>query len=157
MSRLKKFWINHSKIVYWMDSVILEKLQEFILIFYFRDFWSKIAIFARKSKIENFWVFRLYILNHINNPNRINLPSPHPQWRLFSFFSFNFLPLGVRWGQIYSIGTDYISVKISETENFQFFDEIIWIITGIFVITNLMSVSLYRRLSLSGLVQCELI
>ena len=29
---------------------------------------------------------------------------------------------------------DTDSVKMSETENFQFFDEIIWIITGVFVI-----------------------
>ena len=43
---------------------------------------------------------RPYYFN-ITNPNRINLPSPRPQWS-----SFIFSPLGARWEQSYSIGTD---------------------------------------------------
>ena len=30
----------------------------------------------------------------INHPNRINLPSPHPQWRLFSLFLIHIFATG---------------------------------------------------------------
>ena len=43
----------------------------------------------------------------INNPTRINLPSPLPSGAYFPFLLFIFSPLGARWGQLYSIGTDY--------------------------------------------------
>ena len=39
--------------------------------------------------------------------------------------------------------TLYISVKISETEKFSIFDEIIWIITGIFRYLPTLCLSLY--------------
>ena len=52
--------------------------------------------------------------NLLNNPNRINLPLPRPQWRLFSFFLIQFFATGSAVGQIYSIGTDYMIWMISK-------------------------------------------
>ena len=68
--------------------------------------WSKMNF----GDSKNFKSQKHSIVMGINNPNRIKLPSPLSATFLFPFFIF--LPLGARWGQLYSIGTDYLVLRI---------------------------------------------
>ena len=61
---------------------------------------------------SNYWHLRK---NHqvslyfkvIIRTNRINLPSPRSQWRKYKWEKGKICATGARWGQIYSIETDY--------------------------------------------------